>query len=80
MHWRDYITTDDSVLMGKPVIKGTRLSVDFILGLFGQGWNHEQILENYPGLTKDSLNAAMTFAAETMREISFHPLAGTPRQ
>lgn len=68
MDWRQYITSDSGVLLGKPVIKGTRLSVDFILGLFAAGWSEEQVLENYPTLTSDAVRAAFAFALDCVRE------------
>ncbi len=68
MEWRQYVHSDRQVLLGKPVIKGTRLAVDFILGLFASGWTTEQVMENYPSLTPESLQAAFAFAAECMRE------------
>ena len=52
MDWKDYIIFDKEILLGKPAIKGTRISVEHIVGLFAQGWNEAQILENYPRLTK----------------------------
>lgn len=55
----DRIVRDPSVLCGKPVVKGTRLSVDFLLGLMGQGWPEEEILRNYPGLTRADLLACL---------------------
>lgn len=57
MNWENYIHSDPNILVGKPVIKGTRLSVEFILGLFSTGWTEQQILENYPTLTTESLRA-----------------------
>jgi uncharacterized protein (DUF433 family) len=66
--WRKFIHSDPEILLGKPVVKGTRLSVEFILGLFSEGWSEQQILENYPTLTKESLRAVFAFAAECMRE------------
>ncbi len=68
MNWRTYIHSDANVLLGKPVVKGTRLAVDFILDLFAAGWTTEQVLENYPTLTHESLQAVFAFAAECMRE------------
>ena len=61
MNWETYIHSDPNILVGKPVIKGTRLSVEFILGLFAVGWTEQQILENYPTLTPDSLKAIFAF-------------------
>ncbi|OAQ20796.1 DUF433 domain-containing protein [Thermosulfurimonas dismutans] len=68
MRWQDYITSNPEILAGKPVIKGTRLSVEFILNLLAEGWTVEQILENYPSLTLDSLKAVFAFVADCMRE------------
>jgi uncharacterized protein (DUF433 family) len=50
------------------VVKGTRLSVEFILDLFAAGWSEQQVLENYPTLTPEDLRAVFAFAAECMRE------------
>jgi len=68
MSWKKYIHADKKILVGKPVVKGTRLAVDFILGLLAEGWTTQQILENYPSLTHDSLCAVFNFSAECMRE------------
>jgi len=68
MDWRAYIHSDPEILLGKPVVKGTRLAVDFILELLAVGWTEEQVLENYPTLTPDALRAVFAFAAEYMRE------------
>ena len=68
MNWKKYIHSDPNVLMGKSVVKGTRLSIDFILRLFGQGWSEQQVLENYPTLTPEALKAVFTFSAECMSE------------
>lgn len=48
MDWQNYIVSDKDVLLGKPTIKGTRISVEHIVGLFAQGWTENDILENYP--------------------------------
>ena len=74
MDWRQYIHSDPDVLVGKPVVKGTRLAVDFILGLLAAGWTEQQLLENYPTLTRDGLRAVYAFASETLREESLYPL------
>ena len=68
MKWQDYITSDPQILASKPIIKGTRLSVEFILNLLAEGWSVEQILENYPNLTPESLKAVFAFVAECIRE------------
>lgn len=74
MNWQDYIHSDPEVLLGKPVIKGTRLSVDFILNLFAQGWAAEKILDNYPRLTSETLQAVFGFAAECMAQEAMYSL------
>lgn len=50
--WKDYIHSVPEVLRGKPVVKGTRLSVEFILGLFAEGWTEQKVIGNYPALKK----------------------------
>lgn len=74
MNWQDYIHTDPAVLVGKPVVKGTRLSVDFLLGLLAEGWTENAILENYPQLSQEALQAIFAFAAEVMREEAIYSL------
>ena len=64
MDWHPYIHSDPKVLVGKPVVKGTRLSVEFLLGLFANGWTEQQVLDNYPTLTRESLHAVFAFASE----------------
>jgi uncharacterized protein (DUF433 family) len=64
MDWREYIHSDTEVLLGKPVVKGTRLSVEFLLGLFAAGWTEKQVLDNYPTLTAQSLRAVFAFAGD----------------
>jgi uncharacterized protein (DUF433 family) len=61
MKWQDYIISNKNVLLGKPVIKGTRVSVDHVISLLVQGWTEDKILDNYPRLTKDSLKAVFTY-------------------
>ncbi|WP_339376227.1 DUF433 domain-containing protein [Calothrix sp. NIES-2098] len=74
MDWRQYIHSDPKILLGKPTVKGTRLSVEFLLGLFAAGWTEQQVLENYPTLTKEALRAVFAFTAECMREESLYTL------
>jgi uncharacterized protein (DUF433 family) len=69
------IALDPSVLVGKPVIRGTRLSVDFIIGLMAEGWSEAQILENYPGLTHDDVAACLAYARDVLRSEKVYPSA-----
>lgn len=68
------ITLNPKVMTGKPVIKGTRLSVEFILGLLAQGATSAEILAEYEGLTAEDLQACFLFATKSLREIEFMPL------
>ncbi len=72
MDWHQYIVSDPEILVGKPVVRGTRLTVDFILGLFAAGWTEAQVRENYPQLTPESLRAVFAFAAETLGDEGFY--------
>ena len=74
MSWQEHIHTDPEVLAGKPVIRNTRLAVDFLLSLFAAGWTQEQVLQSYPGLTPEALRAAFAFAAEAMQDESFYAI------
>jgi uncharacterized protein (DUF433 family) len=67
MDWHDRISCNPDILAGKPTVKGTRLSVELILGWLAQGWTHEMLIEAYPQLGRDDVLAALAFAAETMR-------------
>ncbi|MEA3369121.1 MAG: DUF433 domain-containing protein [Candidatus Ratteibacteria bacterium] len=75
MDWRKFIHSDPEVLLGKPVVKGTRLSVEFLLGLFAEGWTEQQVLDNYPILTPESLQAVFAFVTDCMREESLYSLS-----
>lgn len=68
MEWRDRITSDPAVLVGKPVIRGTRISVELILGWLANGWTYEQILEAYPHITRDDILAALAFTEQMLRD------------
>ena len=63
MNRHDRIVIDPEILVGKPVVKGTRLSVDFLLGLLAQGWGESEILRNYPGLQREDLLACWAYAS-----------------
>ncbi len=73
--WRDRITLDAAVLAGKPVVRGSRLAVDFIVGLLGQGWTEADILRNYPGITHDDIAACLQYASEILQSEKVYPAA-----
>jgi uncharacterized protein (DUF433 family) len=68
MNWQEYIVSDKEVLLGKPTIKGTRISVEHIIGLLAQGWSENQILENFPRLKKESLQAVFAYIQECIHD------------
>ena len=63
MNWREHIVSNPEILVGKPVIQGTRISVELILGRLADGWTYEQVLESYPHITRDDIHAALAYAA-----------------
>ena len=66
MDWKDRITVDPEVLVGKPVVKGTRLAVEFVVDLLAQGWSEQDVLRNYPGLTKADVQACLAYASAVL--------------
>ncbi len=65
-HWDDYIEERAEVLSGKPVFKGTRLSVEFVLKALGAGTTRDELLAEYPHLKPEHIRAAMLFAADVL--------------
>ena len=61
--------------LGKLVVRGSRLAVDFIVGLLGQGWTEDDILRNYPGITHDDIAACLQYANEILRSEKVYPAA-----
>ncbi|HWP60833.1 MAG TPA: DUF433 domain-containing protein [Candidatus Acidoferrales bacterium] len=74
MSWQERIVVDPKILVGKPVIKGTRLSVEFIVELLAQGWTEAQILESYPGVTHEDILACLHYASEILKSEKVYPL------
>jgi uncharacterized protein (DUF433 family) len=68
------ITLNPKVMAGKPVIKGTRLTVEYVLGLLAHGATPEEILEEYDGLTAEDVQACILFATESLKDTDFMPL------
>ena len=69
------IVLDPAILSGKPVIRGTRLSVDFVIGLMAEGWSEAEILRNYPGLTREDLAACLAYARDVLKSEKVYPAA-----
>jgi uncharacterized protein (DUF433 family) len=74
MKWQERITVDPKVLVGKPVIKGTRLSVEFIMELLSNGWTEHQIIESYPGINREDILACLDYATEILKSERVFPL------
>lgn len=75
MNWSERIVTDAGTCGGRPRVKGTRIAVEFLLGLKAAGWSEEQILENYPHLTREDLQAVFAYAQSILEDESFVPVA-----
>jgi uncharacterized protein (DUF433 family) len=71
----DRIIVDSSILAGKPVVRGTRLSVEFIIGLMADGWSEADILRNYPGLTREDIAACLAYARDILKSEKVYPSA-----
>ena len=67
MSWQGRIVIDPKILTGKPTIKGTRLAVEFIVGLLAQGWTEDEIVKNYPGLTHEDILACLSYAGDLLK-------------
>jgi uncharacterized protein (DUF433 family) len=74
MNWQDRIVVDPDNLVGKPVVKGTRLAVEFIIDLLAQGWSEAEILRNYPGLTQEDVQACLSYASAVLQAEKVYPI------
>ena len=75
MDWGEHIAMDADVLAGKPVVKGTRLAVSFLVDLMAQGWSVADLLANYPRLTDADVRACLAYASESLEREAVYPLA-----
>jgi uncharacterized protein (DUF433 family) len=67
------IVLDPQILSGKPVIKGTRISVEHVVGLLAQGWSEEHIITSYPGLTAGDIRACLAYASDLLQAEKVYP-------
>lgn len=74
MPWQDRIVIDPAVLVGKPVVRGTRISVEWVVDLLAAGWSLEQILDNYPHLTREDVQACLMYASDLLHSEKIYPL------
>ena len=74
MNWEKRIVVDSDVLVGKPVVKGTRIAVEFVVDLLGQGWTVEQVVDEYDHLTPADIQACLAYASEVLRSERVYPI------
>ena len=72
--WNERITVDPDILVGKPIIRGTRIAVEFMLELLANGWSYEQILSNYPGIKQEDIQACLAYAHDILQDERVFPL------
>ena len=72
--WRERIVIDPEVLVGKPIVRGTRLAVEFIIDLLAQGWAEQEILRNYPGLAHEDVQACLSYASAALQAEKVYPM------
>ena len=74
MSWQERIVVDPAILVGKPVVRGTRLSVELIVDLLAQGWSEADVLRSYPKLTAEDVHACLKYASAVMQSEKVYPL------
>jgi uncharacterized protein (DUF433 family) len=74
MNWEGRIVIDPEILCGKPIVKGTRLAVEFLVDLLAQGWTEAEILKNYPGITREDILACLAYASAALRAEKVYPV------
>jgi uncharacterized protein (DUF433 family) len=73
MNWRDRISQDPRILAGKPLIKGTRIAVEFVIDLLANDWTESEIIHNYPRLTHEDIQACLQYASDLMKSERVYP-------
>jgi uncharacterized protein (DUF433 family) len=74
MDWHERIELNPEVLAGKPVVRGTRLAVEFVVELLADGWSEKAILDEYPDLAREDVQACLAYASERLRSEKVYPL------
>jgi uncharacterized protein (DUF433 family) len=74
MDWQARTVSDPQVMVGKPVVKGTRLTVEHLMDQLANGWSEADLLTSYPVLTKEDLMACYAFVAETLKDVRVYPI------
>jgi uncharacterized protein (DUF433 family) len=76
MDWRERIVVNPKVLVGKPVVKGTRIAVELVIDLLARGYSKEQIIEQYDHITVEDIQACLAYASETLRSERVYAIPG----
>jgi len=74
MNTEGRIIVDPAILVGKPVVRGTRLAVEFVVDLLAQGWSEAEVLRNYPGLRHEDVQACLAYASALLKAEKIYPL------
>lgn len=74
MNWQDYIVSDNKILLGKPTIKGARISIELILELLSSGWTEKQILDSYSTISSESLRAIFSYLKVCIQQELYFPI------
>ena len=74
LDWQERIVIDPEILAGKPIVRGTRLAVEFIIDLLAQGWTEAELLRNYPGLAHEDVQACLGYASATLQAEKVYPM------
>ena len=67
MDWQERINIDPAILVGKPVVRGTRMSVELVIDMLARGWSQEDVLAEYPFLTKPDILACLAYASDLLK-------------
>ena len=74
MNWHERIVADPAVLAGKPIIRGTRMAVEFVLDLLANGWSEAEIIRNYPRLNTEDIQACISYASALLKSERGYPI------
>ncbi len=74
MSWPDRIVIDPDILVGKPVVKGTRIAVELVIDLLARGWSHEQVMQQYDHITVEDIQACLAYASEILKSEKVYPV------
>jgi uncharacterized protein (DUF433 family) len=76
MRWQDRIVIDPNVLVGKPVIKGTRIAVELVVDLLARGWSREQVIQQYDHIAAEDIQACLGYASEVLKSEKIYLVPG----